>query len=279
MEPRIYVYKITFEDREEWYYGVHKEKKFDEHYMGSPAAHKNFWKQHTPHKEILEIFEYTDEGWHKALARELELIRPFLNDPLCLNEYCGGSNSLASRSATMSRLNREWWSDEVYRESMSEKTKEQWKDPEFKRKVSETISQRNKKSWQDPEYLEKNSKLSSQRMKSLWQNPEFREAKTNEFKNRITITDGTVEGTRVLKKSEEIPEGFRRGKVTGLMWITNGTKEGTHLIPRGMEIPQGYRRGMVRGLMWITDGTKEGSTMIGKDKDIPPGFRKGRVAK
>jgi len=35
-EPRIYTYKITFEEIPDWYWGVHKERYFGEPYLGSP---------------------------------------------------------------------------------------------------------------------------------------------------------------------------------------------------------------------------------------------------
>ncbi len=92
--PRIYVYKITFEEIRHYYYGVHKEKKFGEYYMGSPVTHKDFWELYTPKKEYIEFFEYSDEGYAKARIFESSLIAPVLNDEFCLNEHCGGSYSL-----------------------------------------------------------------------------------------------------------------------------------------------------------------------------------------
>jgi general stress protein YciG len=95
--PRIYLYKITFEEVPYYYYGVHKEKKFNEQYWGSPVAHKWCWKLYTPKKQILEIFEFGDNGWKEALKVEERLIRPVFNtDKWCLNENCGGKISLES---------------------------------------------------------------------------------------------------------------------------------------------------------------------------------------
>jgi hypothetical protein len=96
--PRIYIYKITFEEVLYYYYGVHKEKKFGEYYMGSPETHKWMWDFYTPKKQILEIFPFTDEGWIKAQEVEGRLIRPVYNtDKWCLNESCGGKSSLYIR--------------------------------------------------------------------------------------------------------------------------------------------------------------------------------------
>ena len=93
--PRIYTYKITFEEVPYYYYGVHKEKRFDEEYWGSPVTNKWCWEFYTPKKQILEIFEYSDEGWLKAQEVEKQLIKPVYNkDKWCLNENCGGIISL-----------------------------------------------------------------------------------------------------------------------------------------------------------------------------------------
>ena len=95
---RIYVYKITFDEVPHYYYGVHKEKKFDEYYMGSPVTHKDFWELHTPKKEIVKTFDYTDNGWLEAQEFEKSLVTPVYNiDPHCLNENCSGVISLEIR--------------------------------------------------------------------------------------------------------------------------------------------------------------------------------------
>jgi hypothetical protein len=93
--PRIYTYKITFGEVPYYYYGVKKEKVFDEEYWGSPVANKWCWELYTPKKQILEIFDYTDEGWLEAQEVEKRLIQPVFNtDKWCLNENCGGKISL-----------------------------------------------------------------------------------------------------------------------------------------------------------------------------------------
>jgi hypothetical protein len=94
--PRIYVYKITFDEVDHYYYGSHKEKRFNEYYMGSPVTHKVFWKLYTPKKEYIEFFEFSDEGYAEARIFEDSLIAPVLNEELCLNEHVGGFISLDS---------------------------------------------------------------------------------------------------------------------------------------------------------------------------------------
>jgi hypothetical protein len=93
--PRIYVYKITFLEVLNYYYGVHKEDTFNEYYIGSPKTNKDFWEFYTPIKEIIKVFPFTDEGWLEANDFEDSLIEPVYNtDPLCLNKHCGGIISL-----------------------------------------------------------------------------------------------------------------------------------------------------------------------------------------
>jgi hypothetical protein len=97
--PRIYIYKITFEEVPYYYYGSKKEKKFDEEYWGSPVTNKWCWKLYTPKKQILELFEFSDEGYIEALEIESRLIKPVFNtDKWCLNENCGGIMSLPQKS-------------------------------------------------------------------------------------------------------------------------------------------------------------------------------------
>lgn len=96
MEPRIYTYKITFEEVPYWYWGVHKEKEFGEEYWGSPTTNAWAWDLYTPKKQILELFSYNEEGWKQALSVEDRLILPDLNNLLCLNERCNVKSSLKS---------------------------------------------------------------------------------------------------------------------------------------------------------------------------------------
>jgi hypothetical protein len=105
MEPRIYTYKITFEEVPYYYYGVKKEKYFNEYYMGSPKTHKWCWELYTPKKQILQLFDFTDDGWIEAQEVEKRLIKPFYNtDKWCLNENCGGRISLQINRDTAKKV-------------------------------------------------------------------------------------------------------------------------------------------------------------------------------
>ncbi len=93
--PRIYLYKITFEEVPYYYYGIKKEKHYNQEYWGSPYTNKWCWELYTPKKQILQVFPYTDEGWLEAKEIEERLIKLFYQtDKWCLNENCGGKISL-----------------------------------------------------------------------------------------------------------------------------------------------------------------------------------------
>lgn len=89
---KSYTYKINFVDG---YYYIGKrllkgEDPLTDGYYGTPITHKNKWSSTMFWKEILEVYD----DWIECSKKEIELIRPVLNDPLCLNENCGGYSSL-----------------------------------------------------------------------------------------------------------------------------------------------------------------------------------------
>jgi hypothetical protein len=103
--PRIYTYKITFKEVPYYYYGSKKEKYYNQEYFGSPKTNKWCWEFYTPKKQILEFFEFSDEGYIEAQGVEKRLIKPVYNtDKWCLNESCGGQISLKVRRETGKKL-------------------------------------------------------------------------------------------------------------------------------------------------------------------------------
>ena len=141
MQPRIYTYKITFEEIPHWYWGVHKEKRFGERYLGTPVTHKWMWSFYTPEIQILELFPFTEAGWKQACETEDRLILPDLNKFLCLNERCGPKSSLLSCAnggrvggKTQGRINVE---------SGHMKWIQQFKDPEQVKELGRTQGLKN----------------------------------------------------------------------------------------------------------------------------------------
>jgi hypothetical protein len=91
---RVILYKITFEEIPHWYWGVHWEKQPNDGYLGSPLFNRRFWDWYTPVRTVCQEFEATQEGYYAALEVEKRVIRPDLNNPLCLNARVGGILSM-----------------------------------------------------------------------------------------------------------------------------------------------------------------------------------------
>lgn len=92
MKERSYIYKINFVDGH-YYYGkrlLKGEHPMTDGYYGTPITHKDKWKTTMFWKEVIEVYD----DWIECSKEEIEIIRPVLNDPMCLNENCGGYSSL-----------------------------------------------------------------------------------------------------------------------------------------------------------------------------------------
>lgn len=190
MQPRIYVYKITFVDQPYWYWGWHKEKKFDEYYMGSPVTNKRYWDMHEPVKEIVEVFEYSDEGALLAQVLEQSLIISDLNHPLCLNENCGG---IVSLKALREGSKKRWKNPELRKKASETMTKNMtrlWKKYEHYQKISRAITEK----WKDLEYRNKVSEA----MRSLWEDLEYKERTLKNRPPRVRGTSNIPEKASIL---------------------------------------------------------------------------------
>lgn len=271
MKPRIYIYKITFEETPEWYYGRHREKKYDEHYMGSPVTYKEFWRKFTPKKEILLELENNKDNWFLASIIESSLIKADWGNPLCLNKNYGGF--IDSRDPLVRAKLSASWDKPGRKESLSDKMKKAWGDPSYREKVSESISRSVEDLWKNPEYREKVSrgvsklweeegyrencsKKMSEIMKTRWEDPEFLRARSerqkerwedHEYRDKVTASRREPEFREKASSSmlEKWKDPAYRSSRRKMMWITDGTKEGSKMVPAGEEIPAGFRKGRV----------------------------------
>jgi hypothetical protein len=186
VNPRVYVYKITFVEVPNFYHGWHLETSYNEVYWGSPVTYKDFWNLYTPVKTILKEFDYSDSGVWDAMLYEEDLIRCNWTNPLSLNRNCGGK---------------------IHPKSV----KRLWEDPSFRSKVSNLMKIRSREQWKDPDYRN----LHSNKMKLQWKDLNFIEASKRNPRGLGTmwITDGTKEGSLKIKRGDPIPEGFRAGRV------------------------------------------------------------------
>lgn len=88
-----YIYKITctagsFKDK--FYFGQHTTTNLDDGYKGSGKKINDYYKKHSK-EYIKEIISYHDtlEELNQA---EYDIIKPWLNNPICLNLREGGNN-------------------------------------------------------------------------------------------------------------------------------------------------------------------------------------------
>ena len=215
MQPRIYTYKITFEEIPHWYWGVHKEKKYNEGYMGSPVTHKWMWEFYTPKIKILEVFPFTDEGWLEANLVEDRLIKPDLNNPLCLNEGCGARVSKEASQRGGYKMKGVPKSQE-HKDKIGKGNKGKRRTPEFCQEVSE----RNKGQTLTPEQREK--QIENTR-KFFRENPDVLERLTQEKTERKWFHDPETLETRHTRISPG-PDWIEGRPISylGAPWWTNG---------------------------------------------------------
>lgn len=104
---KVYLYKITFEEVPYFYYGIHKEKRDNSKYLGSPIRNKWAWEMYTPKKQILQVFSC----WEEALVVEARIISYFLNrDINCLNA-CAGKAFIYSYGKDNHCYGKKWWNN------------------------------------------------------------------------------------------------------------------------------------------------------------------------
>jgi hypothetical protein len=233
MQPRIYTYKITFEEIPHWYWGVHKEKRYNDGYMGSPVTHKWMWEFYTPKVQILEVFPYTDEGWREAHLVEDRLIRPDLNNPLCLNESCGARVSReASRRGGFKMKGRPKSDD--HRRKIGNGNRGKKRSPEY----CEALSARNKGRVLTQEQKEKQS---ASLRRFFEENPEVRQEIADKAKERRWFNNPLTGETRHCKEAPA--DGWLEGRpidYLGAPWWNNGTTNKRSFTSPG----PGWVRGM-----------------------------------
>ena len=257
MKLRIFVYKITFYEVPNFYYGWHKEKYCDDGYMGSPKYYREFWELYTPVREIISEFEYSDIGAVQAQILEKCLIKSSWDNPDSLNMSCGGM----AHPEVLAEIARNRWKDLNYRERYSSMMKDFWKDPEFRGKMVDRDMRKSndlEQLWEDPEY--RNGMIEMSRtlwetpgriekhknyMKDKWQDPEYR-SRVSLSQKLVWQEPGRREQIKQRMKNQwKDPEYREKISKSGeeWMWITDGTPEKTYKVLKKSEIPEGYRRG------------------------------------
>jgi hypothetical protein len=207
MEPRIYTYKITFEEVPYWYWGVHKEKEFGEEYWGSPTTNAWAWDLYTPKKQILELFPNTDEGWASANLLEDRLIKPDINNPFCLNESYGGFFSLKSLRKGAQSRNKLPRTPETSKK-LSLKLKKRWEDESYREKNLPKLLSTQKKATEAAQSEEARDKQ-KQTFKLTGHN---KGEKNSQYGTKL-IHNKTLRITKRVPKDEVLKEGWEEGAI------------------------------------------------------------------
>lgn len=113
----------------------------------------------------------------------------------------------AKISKSVKKQMKKQWKDLEFRAKISESRKKQWKDPEYRAKKSESM----KKVYQDPEYRAK----MSESMKKQWEDPEYRVKHNKSMKKVWQDPEYRAKQSENMKKFNQDPE--RRAKMSESM--------------------------------------------------------------
>jgi hypothetical protein len=145
-----------------------------------------------------------------------------------------------------------------------------WKDPEYRKTITESSRRTSTKLWKDPEY----------RAKQL---PKLREAQ------KLAIIAACTPEARKKQKESLAKIGHQQGEKNsqyGTMWITDGAVD--KRIKKGDPIQVGFKPGRkynpnygknfqksASGKHWYTDGKTE--MIVFSETPLPSGFKRGRI--
>lgn len=209
-----YTYKINFVDGF-YYFGSRKceVKPEEDVYWGSPKTHKDKWKTTMFFKEILCVYDTSEE----CSDEETKLIKPvYKTDPFCLNRNCSGSINFTPEVRKKMRENHKGMKGKTrspeQRQKISERmmghtyNKGQIRSEETKQKISD--SKRGKK--MGPLSEETKQKI-REIMNGKTHSDETKQKIGKVSKNTIWITDGTIR--KRIPSTDPIPDGFVRGRI------------------------------------------------------------------
>jgi hypothetical protein len=195
---RYYTYKITFSNTPYFYWGYHKHS--GKEYWGSPSTNKWVWDLYEPEKQILEWFETREE----AVAVEKRLIKPYLNDPNCLNEGCGPgySQTACSRGGKIGGKRAA--------EINSEKGSTYWKN------LSRVgLEGRLKSVKENPEEWSRIGRIAADTRWQMAGQREINAESCREVGRRNRGSRWATNGVKVVKvmPGEDLPEGYQYGRI------------------------------------------------------------------
>lgn len=238
-----YTYRIQFPNGE-FYLGVRLAPEglspWEDEYFGSPVTHKSKWSNHHIKGDI-KIHSSIEE----AQDYEKDLIRPNLNNPLCLNENCGGFYSLLTiRKATEASQRKQkelLESDPKWRAKVLEKMSKMQKEAARLWREDEENKRRRLKALADGRATQKNLRKDENYKKEEIERMRLNSSKAVERKKELR-KDPNWRAMEVEKSKENQKKAADACR--GTFFINNGLKN--RRIKLGTPIPEGWEKGVKR---------------------------------
>ena len=130
-----FIYKTTNLLNETFYYGMHSTSNIKDGYLGSGTRLCHSIRKHGKENFKLEILEFLSDR-ETLVAKEKELItEEMLKDPLCMNLKLGGQGGFCNEEHALK-----------FHEGGSKNMIKQWKDLNYREKISNILRANTKKS-------------------------------------------------------------------------------------------------------------------------------------
>lgn len=199
-----YIYKTTNLKNGKFYVGMHSTDNLSDGYLGSGVRLRRSIRRNGKENFKMEILEFLS---NRSLLkeRERELINTdLINDPMCMNMALGGSGGILNERHKIN-----------LRKGASEWTKTQWKNSEYREKITEVLKENMKKNHKlgkikydttKGKNISESHKIKIGKTNSLKQNGE-----TNSQFGTCWITNGTE--NKKTRKTDKLPDGWKLGRV------------------------------------------------------------------
>ena len=199
-----YIYKTTCNVNGKYYVGMHSTSNLEDGYLGSGKILMRSLKKYGKENHIREILEMLDDR-SSLKERERELVNEeILQDPMNMNLKIGGEGGLGFISEEQQR-NRSIAAGKASAKKLKE----------------------------DKEYRERFMSRVTQQMKERHKSGNF---------NYATFT-GKKHSEETKKKMSEADRTGNKNSQFGTMWITNDSQ--SKKIKKSDSIPEGWRKGRV----------------------------------
>ena len=199
-----YIYKTTCNVNGKYYVGLHSTSNLEDGYLGSGKILMRSLKKYGKENHIREILEMLDDR-SSLKERERELVNEeILQDPMNMNLKIGGEGGLGFISEEQQR-NRSIAAGKASAKKLKE-------DKEYRERFMSRVTQQMKERHKSGNfnYATFTGKKHSEETKKKMSEADRTGNKNSQF-GTMWITDEV--SNKKIKKSDSIPEGWRKGRV------------------------------------------------------------------